>query len=844
MIADLMYILLLPMEHLGDNLINARHGLTKVRLFADLRLELKGSFHTLHRHPGLHLGWFVDDHGQCQPSESISRIDPEASDQSNRSMTKFVQRWLWFEVLREILGHLPGFDLGDFVRVDPENNHLITTEKLPEYLERWQNIERQDPNWGRQVQAHLILQQARLFVSQYCAVSGDKENPIWPIDPRVALSIMVLGETLTTALIRLQQSTEFEAQGWQTSPQGWQMSPEGWGYSSEVIRLLKLADVCPNKIYMLQGLFQNNTIGLLYALQLLPTNAPGEIHQDCDARRCSPIRGYFPSAAANQSDTPRVREGPEPIHYGNCKSCRQVGPDTRELSRIIQEGKIPLLQYNKDSGTVNLVEMSESIDKHYVVFSHVWADGYGNPNANTLNQCVLNNFMELFTKIRHSKNHPPAIAPERFWIDTLAIPVQDIYKAQRKKAIRNMHRIYKGAKCTIVLDAGLMKMSRGEGYAQPAMSISVSKWMTRLWTLHEAVLSKELYFNFSDEIISMDHLEAQFPKASEPLHSTVAFASHIYYHGIMKNESRAIHGLGSDPEDRRIKPGLVAAAWKALQWRTTAHCQHETLALATMLNVDTNDFADSDNTITIADESQIDRRMQKLLDLLAARKPCLIPPGMIFLAGPRLTKAGYRWAPRTWLSSCPVEPPDALTLKCPKARLNIPHGLEVRFPGFLLYRPQETPGLFTDDNEFYFPTSISLSQWYCILRADEEAENKDPRDLAIIAPRLPAINPREIALLVAVSRKDDHIYYVQILHRVWINEVSDPEKMKSLRHNFLAAGSQSMSCGEKLSDKHYWCVDGVDPTPPINQHEDDHDRVSKTPTGSWSWLPRRIKAWR
>lgn len=797
------------MEHLGPNLINARHGLNRVPLFADLQLPLKGGFHTLHRSPSP-IGWVVDDDGTNRPDESNPHIVTQDKGQPNEPFTVFVQRWLWFEVLRGILGHLPGFDLHKFVRRDLDNKPLVTTTELPGYLKQWYDSELQNRDVRRQVQAHRILEQARIFVSKYCAVSVDRERPDWSIDQKVALSIMVLGETLTAALIRIQQDTKSEVRGWNTSTQG-------WGYSKAVLDILREKEkVCPNKVHMLKGLFQNNTIGLLYALELLPRGTPWELHDNCNARRCSPVLCYLPKATGYQLKAPLIRREPEPIHDWKCKgTCNLLGPNTEELSRIIQKDKIPLLQYNKDTATLTLVEMSKSIDKRYVVFSHVWADGYGNPTDNKMNSCVLDRFVQLFKDVGDSRKQPVAIASKPFWIDTLAIPVEKKYKAQRKKAIKSMHSVYRGAECTIVLDAGLMDLSRGEGYAQPAMSISVSKWMTRLWTLQEAVFSKELYFNFSDELVSMDRLEALFRKEDASLHPTVAFASRTYYHGILKKESQAMRDIDSKPEDRKIKPEYVAAVWKALQWRTTANPSHETLALATLLDIDTDDFVDP------RDGSQTDGRMQKLLGYLSACRPCPIPPGMIFLPGPRLLEKGYRWAPQTWLSSRPVEPPDALTLKCPKARLNIPHGLEVKFPGFLLYRPPKAQRVFAQGNEFYFPTGLSLGQWYCILLADEEAENICSRKLAIIASRLPVIHPKEIALLVAVDRQPDDIFYVNILHRVWINEVSDPKKLEALRDDYHKAHDDSLWWGEILSIEQCWCVDGLEAARSMNVHDDN-----------------------
>lgn len=826
------------MDHLGDNFFSARFGLHQVPLFANVQADgLHTSFHTLHKSPGP-LGWIIEDDGRFLPTKWDSLQATEVVGQSSQSLTKFVQRWLWFEVLRGILGHLPGFNFYDFIKEDSDGNQLVTTLKLSSYLQRWWDYETQHSDRQRQVQAHLILERARFHVSQYCAVKGDQKHPIWPINQNVALSIMVLGETLTTALIRIQQALKSEVHGWH----GCILSPQGWGYSSAVLQILERENVCPTKISMLKGRFQNNTIGLLFALHRLPRGSPGEYHGMCDDKHCEAVQIYLPRVTGNQSNTSLAHGKPKSIHCPSCsrKNCQQIGPDTEELSDIIQGGKIPLLQYDKSTATVNLIGVSEPIGMEYVAFSHVWTDGYGNPNANVLNQCVLDMFIHLFGELRDLlDNKTSAIAPEQFWIDTLAIPVQAKYRVQRKKAIESMHRIYKGAKCTIVLDSGLMSVSREEGYAHSAMSIRASQWMTRLWTLQEAVLSRELYFNFSDDLVSMDRLVALSQKENASLHSPVPFVSRMY-HGIME-ESRTIRGLGSNSDDGDLTPDFVAAAWRALQWRTTAHLQHETLAIASLLNVNTECFANSDH--------RIDQRMQKLLDILAACKPCPIPPGIMFLSGPRLSEKGYRWAPQTWLSNCPVEPPDPMSLKCPKARLNPSNGLEVKFPGFLLNRPSETSGLFIQTNTFHFPTDRALGKWYRIVCADDEAENRDVRKLAIIVPQLPVINPREIALLVAVDRKIDNIFYVEIQRRIWISEVSDPEKIKKLKQNFLTANRDSPSWGEIISDEDYWCVDGPDPPQPIDEPDDDDDdddgdRNSTTPSNFRSWIIKSSKIWR
>ena len=812
------------MEHLGES-FGSLDGLNKIPLYADPSTPTIGNFHTFHNGDN---GYIIyDDERRFAPTRHLPESDLLQS--TRHSLTKFVQRWLYFEVLRAILGHLPGFNVLHFTRTGSEGDAWVTTEKLPNYLTDWLDFEIKDSahSKSRLLHRQYVLDRARHFVLKNCAVRNTSMGVEWPIDEEVALSIMVLGETLTTAMIKVQQATDFYLRGWCNHD----YRSQGWGYSQAVLEALQRRHWCPNKLAILQGMLGNNTIGLLYALQIPPTGKPEESHHRCTASECRPL---FANPVGLGQISP-----PESPRCDHCRqmNCPAIGPDTKKLNRIIKDGKIPLLRYSKDAQEVELMEMSAACDKEYVIFSHVWADGYGNPNANQLPKCVLDLFLRLFRDIKnensYGRNRGTLQSTENFWIDTLAIPVDDKYKAQRKKAIRNMHKIYTGAKYTIVLDAGLMRINRGEGYIQPAMSITLSGWMTRLWTLQEAVLSKQLYFNFSDQVYAMERLEKLYKQENAPLHSCAAYVSRTYYHGILEKESQKMHANDLAPADKATSQEFVAAVWKAVQWRRTAHLQHETLALATLLDVDTDEFADSSNTKgTLGyDGAELDRRMQKLLDLLSARKPCPIPPGIIFLPGPRLKAKGYGWAPRTWLSRCPVEPPDPLVLNDNKARLNTPHGLEVWFPGFRLHElgTQNDPG--TPLSTFTFSPDNSLSLWYHVCPADEGGyqmtrERRNSRELAIIAPQLMFTNGTEIALLVAIAREQDGIFFVEILRRVWISIERDLEKTKRWRSDFENAKYDSIFSGERLPPEQHWCVDrrqDSQPTHPINHHEFDED---------------------
>ena len=206
----------------------------------------------------------------------------------------------------------------------------------------------------------------------------------------------------------------------------------------------------------------------------------------------------------------------------------------------------------------------------YATISHVWSHGYGNSSANRLWRCQVEFFLSLMVTIT-SKD--PLTAPstyERlFWIDTLAIPVQEEHKDQRRRAIRKIHDIYTEATFTVVVDTGLNKMSSSSKYEDTAMKILASAWMSRLWTLQEAYLSRRLWFAFKKgDMRSLDELEAMYPKASTSLASNISTSARSYFYNL----------LGPESMDRRVRfhnatsitgHGLLASIWKATQWRVS-----------------------------------------------------------------------------------------------------------------------------------------------------------------------------------------------------------------------------------------------------------------------------------
>lgn len=842
------------MEDLDSKLVSnsQRIRLAPVPLYAHISGRSNSNFHTFH------LGGqdivLSEEGSRLEVNKEQSNVDENSN--LERRWNKFVQGWLFFEVLRAVLGRLPGFDITKFTREDQDNTIWVTTKDLPDYLEQWLNYEMENPEGSvpRLLQAQLVLDKARHYVFEYCSVLPDEKRPSWTIDDNLVLSIMVLGEILSSALAKIQRKTKFYLRGWSDHD----YSRQGWGYSQMVLDAFRQKPPwCPKAVTMLKGVMRNSSIGLLYALNMRPEERIGIKHKNCTDTECR----------ATVGGSPVELENPQPFHC--CREfdrekCKEVGPNTQKLAQIIDNGQIPILQYQSGAEEVDVIEMNASYNKEYVIFSHVWIDGFGNRKTNMMNQCVLEMFRSTFAAVKREnvfqQDRGHVEVSENFWIDTLAIPIGEDYADQRRKAIRSMHEIYKNAKYTVVLDFGLMSARKGEGYLQPAMRITLSNWMTRLWTLQEAFLSKNLYFKFLDQVYSMDRLERLFQKEDEPLHSVLPSLCRTYYHGILEKESRNMHGPESTSKELVTTSNFVSTVWKAVQWRTTAHRQHETLSLATLLHVNTDAFADS--TIREYDRTELNERMQELLDLLAASNPCAIPPGIIFGPGPRLRKQGYRWAPESWLAGHPVDSPDPGTIQDRKARLNTPHGLEVFYPGFRLHNLMDEGSLMNEDDvmnednrnednlrtdlsKFYFTIDRSLWQWYRISSADKDVSRRRRirnkfRDLAIIAPQLQASGAKEIGLLVEIAREQSSILFVEILHRIYINAESEPKVIQGLRAKFLEPDFGFLLCGERLSPEQHWCVDGRDDSEPAGSSMTDEDGKMKRPGRSQTVPIRKI----
>ena len=259
--------------------------------------------------------------------------------------------------------------------------------------------------------------------------------------------------------------------------------------------------------------------------------------------------------------------------------------------------------------------------------------------------------------------------------------------------------------------------------------------------------------------------------------------------------------------------------------KTTSNRAHETLALATLLDLHYEGTAIAEAGLTKdANDYKLDELIVDFWKTFHGQYAGAIPSGIIFLPGQKVDREGFRWAPKTWMSAHELDYPDPLTSWTYPTSLET-DGLLVKYPGFMLHTPDDQIRrriLGTDNfnNTFRFPSDRKLLEWYNAKPADPEQSVKylnqivnEKTRLAIILSRpQPGDSPPEIGLLVGIQKRLGKKFYCYIIRRLHVwrdtssNSVSNPGRM-GLGSKLL----EDMCIGEVLRADQDWVVDGYGP---------------------------------
>ncbi|THC98295.1 hypothetical protein EYZ11_002228 [Aspergillus tanneri] len=238
--------------------------------------------------------------------------------------------------------------------------------------------------------------------------------------------------------------------------------------------------------------------------------------------------------------------------HGAEQQCPFVHVPINQLIDIIDSRSIPLISLSRE-GDLDIQVVRCTPFMSYTAISHVWSDGMGNPQSNSLPQCQLLRLRRLIAETYNIENDPlydnsTASSIERnfiawelrkshaqssyrkvdkkriyFWMDTLCIPTTSSSRsAQRNKALKFMAMkhitpIFASATNTLVLEKQIQSVRfpdpRDVSGDEIAALVLSSKWMLRGWTLEEGSLSAQVVYHIAGKPYEMaTTLHHQLPR--------------------------------------------------------------------------------------------------------------------------------------------------------------------------------------------------------------------------------------------------------------------------------------------------------------------------------------------
>ncbi|PSN70506.1 hypothetical protein BS50DRAFT_619323 [Corynespora cassiicola Philippines] len=337
-------------------------------------------------------------------------------------------------------------------------------------------------------------------------------------------------------------------------------------------------------------------------------------------------------------------------HTSQDCACTHISAPIDPITKIIAKGKIPLISLvETKNGDIKIMVCERTTCSRYVAISHVWADGFGNPSANSLPYCTLNKLKSWLQHLPLPKYEVGVtLAGTRFdasrfdfikqtpwfWMDTLCVPVEERFSNLRTSHINDMASIYAGSSQVLVLDAELLNISIAGSLSKGQVSnhsiatevlsrIAFCTWARRSWTFQEGALGPETVFQLEDVAVDITTQWSsrgprhplftgsfRFPQATDPLDCYV-FKSmyqrvwHILQrtYGSIENEQldhcqkpfpdpgRTFGNIGlisksANFRELRHHGELLVRCWNEVSLRSTTMAEDIHLIMANLLDFD------------------------------------------------------------------------------------------------------------------------------------------------------------------------------------------------------------------------------------------------------------------
>jgi hypothetical protein len=241
-------------------------------------------------------GWEVarllcGDFGEKSPDETVA----------------FLQTWLYFGVLSEIIGPSNRVKMCDFSKEGGDGRKYVTTIQLLRYLEQWVVFveSRSEKDLGE------YFWKVGECLRNLCGMCDILYRSVTcPLPAEVLLSVMVLGSTIDHALFRY-----------------WKIpSQRHWGLRDIATSRMLDAGWCLRDVAFANDFLPE--MGVFYASSIR-RDFDGQDHSQCSERTC----------LINQIDESQYRTK----HTSDNCTCRHVEPPQETIRNIIRQGEVPVL---------------------------------------------------------------------------------------------------------------------------------------------------------------------------------------------------------------------------------------------------------------------------------------------------------------------------------------------------------------------------------------------------------------------------------------------------------------------------------------------------------------------
>ncbi|KAH9895811.1 hypothetical protein C8Q73DRAFT_789617 [Cubamyces lactineus] len=320
-----------------------------------------------------------------------------------------------------------------------------------------------------------------------------------------------------------------------------------------------------------------------------------------------------------------------PRHVDPACRCSYIKPSQEDVQGLLSQGRIPIVLLIGEE-----LQVRSAPAVPYVAISHVWAEGMGSTTEVGLPGCMVRRIGGLVQRLL-----PDAAtgAGAFWWMDSLCVPG---VRGQRKRAIGLMAQTYRDAAKVLVVDDSIRTMCSATlpGASLPdetLVRIGVSRWMRRVWTLQEALLARELYFEFKDGLVNVE--EHLLPPLTLALGAFPArHEAPIFDVREKRRTARSLNSVlgGDDGEDSMMMENVV----RLLRGRRTTKPEDELVAIASLLPPRVK--LDALLATSGVDGRDLAQRRMRVLLLQLRDVPRAVP----FCVSPRLALPGFAWAPR------------------------------------------------------------------------------------------------------------------------------------------------------------------------------------------------------